>query len=616
MARRLLAAGMVACCAAAHSAPLQTAALADLSLEQLSNLVVSSVSGRSESLDRAPASVYVITGEEIRRSGRTSLPEVLRLAPNLDVAQVDANQYAISARGFNNPLANKLLVLIDGRAIYTPLFSGTFWEVQDVMLEDIERIEVISGPGATLWGANAVNGVINVLTRRADATQGVTASMRAGTTQNDVASRYGGALAGGGHYRVYGKAVRREDTRLEGGGSTGDAGEQAQGGFRADWGREGHGFTLQGDAYDGAVNGQGRDYSGLNVLARWSRDLGDGAALTVQGYFDRTTRNHFGLFKEDLETTDLDLRHALGRSGAHRLLWGLGVRHYDDSVTNSPGLAFLPANRGLDRRQVFLQDEIALGRDVELTLGGKVESNSYTGNEFLPSARLGWRLDPRRLLWASATRAVRAPSRIDREFFAPPVAGGPEFRSEIVKVYELGWRAQASRRVSYSVTLFHNDYERIRSAQLTPAGIEVTNDREGSAYGVEGWGTWNATDRLRFGAGFVSQRFDLRDRPGVAGLLPSGEGDDPPYWVKLRASVDLAARWQADFFLRHYATRPNPQVPDYTALDARVGWRPTRDAEISLMLQNLGERRHVEWGAPGARAELERAVFLQLRVGI
>ncbi len=616
MARTLLAAGLIAGCAAAHSAPLQTAGLADLSLEQLSNLVVSSVSGRNEPLDRAPASVYVITREEIRRSGRTSLPQVLRLAPNLDVARVDANQYAISARGFNNPLANKLLVLIDGRAVYTPLFSGTFWEVQDVMLEDIDRIEVISGPGATLWGANAVNGVINILTRRADATQGVTASVRAGTAQNDVASRYGGALSGGGHYRVYGKSVRRDSTSLEGGGSARDAGEQAQGGFRADWGREGHGFTLQGDAYDGAVNGQGRDYSGLNVLARWSRELDDGAALTVQGYFDRTTRNHFGLFKEDLDTMDLDLRHALARSGAHRFLWGVGVRHYEDSVTNSALLAFLPPSRDLDRRQVFLQDEIALRPDVELTLGGKVESNSYTGNEFLPSARLAWRVDAGRLLWASASRAVRAPSRIDRELFAAPLAGGPEFRSEIVKVYELGWRAQASRRLSYSLTLFHNDYERIRSVQATPAGIFVTNDREGSAYGVEGWGTWSATDRLRFGAGFVSQRFDLRDRPGVAGLLPSGEGNDPPYWVKLRATFDVAARWEADFSLRHAAARPDPQVPAYTALDARIGWRAAPDAEISLMLQNLGERRHVEWGVPGARSELERAVFLQLRVGL
>jgi iron complex outermembrane receptor protein len=618
--RALIAVAIAGSCwSAAHGAsPTITAGLADLSLEQLGSVVVSGVSGRDEPLSRAPASIYVITGEEIRRSGRNSLAEALRLAPNLDVARADANQYAITARGFNATLANKLLVMIDGRTVYTPLFSGTFWEAQDVMLEDIDRIEVISGAGATLWGANAVNGVINILTKRAADTQGVTASARAGTLQDDVASRYGGELAGG-HYRVYGKSVRRDATALGSGATLLDQGEQVQGGFRADWGRAGHGFTVQGDAYDGGVNGQGRDYSGLNLLGRWTRDLGGEAQLRVQGYYARAQRHHVGIFEEDLDTYDLDLQHALARWGAHRMLWGLGARRHQSSVRNSAVIAFLPEERELDRRHVFLQDEIALRRDLDLTLGGKLEYNTYTGNEFLPTARLGWRPGEGGLLWMSASRAVRAPSRVDRDLFAPlivpPLIGG-DARSEVVKVYEVGWRAQASRRVSYSATAFYNEYERIRTVQVTPAGLVVTNDREGSAYGVEAWGSWQATERARFSAGLVSQRFDLRDRPGVPGLLPSTEGNDPPYWMKLRASFDIARAWELDFDLRHYASRPGPHVPDYTALDARLGWRPARDAELSLVLQNLTDRRHGEWGSAASRAELERGAFVQLRVGL
>jgi iron complex outermembrane receptor protein len=618
--RALIAVAIAGSCwSAAHGAsPTLTAGLADLSLEQLGSVVVSGVSGRDEPLSRAPASIYVITGDEIRRSGRNSLAEVLRLAPNLDVARVDANQYAITARGFNNTLANKLLVMIDGRTVYTPLFSGTFWEAQDVMLEDIDRIEVISGAGATLWGANAVNGVINILTKRASATQGITASVRAGTSQNDGASRYGGELPGG-HYRVYGKAVRRENTVLGDGRAISDLGEQVQGGFRADWGRPGHGFTLQGDAYEGAAHGQGRDFSGLNVLGRLTRDLGDGAELRLQGYFSRTARQHVGVFEEDLDTYDFELQHGLERQGAHHVLWGMGARRHESATRNSALIVFQPETRELDRRHVFLQDEIALRPDLDLTLGGKLERNTYTGNEFLPTARLGWRPDEARLLWMSASRAIRAPSRVDRDLFSPltvpPLVGGSA-RSEVVKVYEIGWRAQASRRVSYSATAFYNEYERIRTIQATPAGLMVTNDREGSAYGVEGWATWHASDRARLSGGLVSQRFDLRDRAGVPGLLPSSEANDSPYWVKLRASFDVAPAWELDVFLRHYAARPDPQVPAYTAIDARVGWRLVRDAELSFALQNLTDRRHPEWGMAASRAELERGAFVQLRVGL
>lgn len=607
--------------AAAASERFQTArSLIDLSLEQLSNIVVTSVSRREEPLSRAAASIYVISAEDIRRSGASSLPEALRLAPNLQVARVDASQYAISARGFNSTIANKLLVLIDGRTVYTPLFSGTFWEVQDVMLEDVDRIEVISGPGATLWGANAVNGVINVITRPAADTQGSLASARAGTTGRDAAVRHGGAL-GSGHYRVYAKALRRDATVLSSGVSNNDRSDQARVGFRADWGRAGEGFTFQGDAYGGETNQVGvpaRDTAGLNLLARLTRDLGSGASLRAQAYYDRTYRHHPGVFKEHLDTLDFELQHGLAPAGRHRLLWGLGWRHHRDDVENSASFAFLPAERTLDQSHFFAQDEIALRPDLDLTLGAKLETNSYTGTELLPSARLGWRLSFRHFLWTALSRAVRAPSRIDREFFNPAtppflVAGGPDFRSEISRVFELGYRAQPVRAVSLSLTGFYHDHEHLRTLSPAPGGPVVANDLEGRTSGFEGWASWRPAQWWRLSGGFVRLHQSLRLRPGAVDLQsPASIGSDPDGWWKLRAQFDLGPAHELDVLVRHYDRLANRNVPAYTALDLRLGWTPRRDVEVSIGVENVLDPRHVEWG-PGA--EFEREAFVRLRLG-
>lgn len=609
--------------AASASESFQTArSLVDLSLEQLSNIVVTSVSRREEPLSRAAASIYVITAEDIRRSGASSLPEALRLAPNLQVARADASQYAISARGFNSTIANKLLVLIDGRTVYTPLFSGTFWDVQDVMLEDLDRIEVISGPGATLWGANAVNGVINVITRSAADTQAGLASARAGTTGRDAAVRHGGALAGG-HYRVYAKALRRDATALSSGVSNNDQADQVRLGFRADWGRAGHGFTFQGDAYGGETNQVGmppRDTAGLNLLARLTRDLGLGASLRAQAYYDRTYRNHPGVFKEHLETLDFELQHGLAPAGRHRLLWGLGWRHHRDDVENSASFAFLPAERTLDQSHFFAQDEIALRADLDLTLGAKLETNSYTGTEFLPSARLGWRLSSRQFVWTAVSRAVRAPSRIDRELFrpagpgVPELLGGPNFRSEISRVFELGYRAQPARQVSLSLTGFYHDHEHLRTLTETgPGAGVVANDLEGRTSGFEGWASWRPAQWWSLSGGFVRLHQSLSLRPGAVDLQsPASIGSDPEGWWKLRAQFDLGPAHELDVLVRHYERLDNRNVPAYTALDLRLGWTPRRDVEVSIGVQNVLDPRHVEWG-PGA--EFEREAFLRLRLG-
>jgi iron complex outermembrane receptor protein len=611
MMRTILALLLVACGGARAAAPVQTAAnLVDLSLEQLANISVSTVSGRDEPLSRAPASIYVITGEDIRRSGALSLPEALRLAPNLQVARPDANQYAITARGFNGTLANKLLVLIDGRTVYTPLFAGTFWEAQDVLLEDVERIEVISGPGATLWGANAVNGVINVITKRSGDTQGAMAALGTGKAQRDAAVRYGGAFDGG-HYRAYAKATRRDTTLLPGARPVGDQADLAQAGFRADWGRRADGFTLQGDLTGGQLGPVDRDFAGANLLGRWTRDLESRGSLAVQAYFARTTRHHTAIFKERLDTYDLHVQHGLRPLGRHRLLWGFGVRHHRDHVENISALRFLPADRNLNRTNLFVQDEIALREDLDLTLGAKVETNSYTGAEWLPSARIGWRFTPGQFVWSALSRAVRAPSRIDREFFQPGVAGGPEFESEISNVFELGYRAQPNSRVSLSLTGFHHDHDRLRSLAPAPGGAQVSNGREGRTSGFEGWATFRPADWARLSGGFVRQHQSLRVAPGAVDLAPSEVARDPRGWWKLRAAFDLGERTDLDFMVRHYDELPNNAVRDYTAVDMRVGWRVNHNVELSLLVQNLFDKGHVEW-SPGA--EHERGAYLKARV--
>ncbi len=598
--------------------------LADLSLEELANLEVTSVSRRAERLSDAPASIFVITGDDIRRSGATSLPEALRLAPNLEVARVDSRQYAISARGFNNTIANKLLVLIDGRTIYTPLFSGVFWDAQDTLLEDVDRIEVISGPGATLWGANAVNGVINVITRRATETQGTLLVAGAGNLERGVAARQGGKLGEEGAFRVYGKISDRDHTSRADGTSAQDSWDSGQAGFRADWGTAAGAFTLQGDAYRGTIDQAAAGdirISGGNLLARWARQLSGGDRVQVQAYFDNTEREIPGTFEERLNIFDVEFQHALRVGQQHAVIWGGGYRRADDHVSNTAALAFLPADRNLRWGNLFVQDEIALrGDQLRLTLGTKAQSNPYTGTEFLPSARIAWKPDASRLVWSALSRAVRAPARLDRELFVPRqppffLAGGPDFRSEISKVLEFGYRAQPSRRAAYSVTLFHSVHDHLRSLEPGPAGaLVIANKMEGKTDGIEAWGSLQAAERWRLSAGLLVLHQDLRLKPDSGDTMGiAAAGNDPRHQWNLRSSLDLPGRQEFDVMLRHVAPLPSPSVPGYTALDARYAWHFERGLEVALIAQNLFDRRHPEFGAAAARSEIERGLFLKLR---
>ena len=616
-------------CAALAALPLvsqgaialaQAPDLAELSLEQLTNITVTSASRRPERLSEAPASIFVISGNDIRRSGATTLGEALRLAPNLHVAAIDNNQYAASARGFNSTTANKLLVLIDGRTIYTPLFSGVFWDAQEVMLEDVERIEVISGPAATLWGANGVNGVINITTLSAAQTQGSLVAGYGGNQARGGAMRHGGALGESGHYRIYARYAELDAHRLATGASSRDESERKQAGFRADW-RQGGGdsVTLQGDTYRGEGNNLGglRSFSGSNLIGRWETKGEGGSSSRLQAYFDRTDRDHAGTFGETLDVFDVEYQRTSQPFAANTLVWGAGYRYASDHVRNSAALAFLPADRKLRWGNVFVQDEIGFQPSLQLTLGVKIETNPYTGHEWLPNARLAWQLSADHLLWGALSRALRAPSRIDRELFAPgrppyvALAGNETFQSEVANVAEIGYRAQVSRTASYSVTAFAHRFPNLRSVEAAASGPTLRNGIDGRVHGVEGWGSYRIGPQLRLDAGFVAMGHTLKVKPGVVDVRGfSALGNDPKRTAFARANWDFSPRHELDITVRHVGELPDPLVPSYTTVDARIGWRFSQALELSFTVRNATDRSYAQFGTLAARSEFERAFLL------
>jgi iron complex outermembrane receptor protein len=588
--------------------------LAELSLEELANVQVTSVSKHTQPLSKAPASVYVITAAEIRRSGATTIPEALRLAPNLHVARINAQNYAISARGFNHLLSNKLLVLIDGRAVYSPLFSGTFWSVQDVLLEDIDRIEVISGPGTTLWGANAVNGIINITTRSASETQGTLISVGAGNREAQAAVRYGGALKNGGSYRVYGKHSRHEGFLDEDTGVMAFDWERTQTGFRADWGRAASHLTVQGDAYTGDLEQTGSEedvtVAGVNLIGRLSLDLQENSQFLLQTYVDHAQRHHAGLFIEHLNTLDVEMRHSMALAQRHNLMWGGGYRYLSDNIENQAYM-FRPEDRTIQWGNLFIQDDIALHDRLQLTLGAKLERSSYTGWEFLPSFSLAWSLSDNQLLWTAWSRSVRSPSRAERDLHIPlqstlpegvrqyVLSGNDAFDSEIARVYELGYRAQLLPELSLSMTGFYGQYEKLRTLELNPegAGYIFENRADGTSYGVEAWSTWQAHERLRISAGLVAQELDkeFKDDRRDLSLGTSLATHDPQFYWMLKSSYQVSDRIELFSFLRHVAELPDTNVPAYTTLNLRLGWQATPNLNLSVVGQNLFSESHAEY---------------------
>ena len=601
--------------------------LKKLSIEELMNLEVTTVSKKEESVNQVPAAVHVITQEDIRRSAARSIPEALRLAPNLQVAQINSHDWAITARGFNGAIANKLLVMIDGRSVYTPLFSGVFWDVQDTFMEDIDRIEVVSGPGGTLWGANAVNGVINVVTKSAKQTAGGLVTATGGTERLAGGLRYGAKVTDDVSYRVYAKFFDRDSTVFANGANGQDDWRMGQAGFRTDWDiSDSSLLTVQGDGYGGRENqlAPGNvNLAGGNILARWTRTFSEDAQFTAQAYYDRTHRVVPNAFGEDLDTYDIDAQHRF-KIGEHQdILLGLGYRFTKDNVKNSPALAILPAKLERNVFSTFVQDEISVLPDrLALTLGSKFELNDYTGFEFQPSGRLRWN-NEKHVAWAAISRAVRTPSRIDRHFFVPGtppftlLAGGPEFDSEKLIAYELGYRVQPREDLYATVSTFFNDYNDLRSVRPGPPAM-VFNDIEGETYGAELEIMYQPLRWWRLSAGYTWIEEHLRVKPGQVDINAGrAETSDPEQQILLRSAWDLPRNFQLDVIGRFvdqlqtvFGGPPAGAVSSYIQLDVRLGWTPRKDLELAIIGQNLLDDRHPEFGVPSPlRHEIERGVY-------
>lgn len=610
---------------------------------------VTSVAKQPQPYAQAPAAIQVVTGEEIRRSGASSIPEALRLADNLNVAQVNSSSWAISARGFNASVGNKLLVLMDGRSIYSPLFSGVLWNMQDYLLEDINRIEVVSGPGGSLWGANAVNGVINITSKSAKDTQGFYSEAGGGNWLEDfVGARYGGTLASNVYYRVYGKYFDRGAEVYADGSSAHDQWNHGQGGFRIDTDYASQNqFTLQGDIFGANINtvpgGQGTPAaegtsSGGNVLARLTHTFTDDSAMSLQLYYDH---NHLaapfqsfppfgvpsGTLYDDLDTYDLEFEHHFALGTWNRIVWGFGYRFTHDKVQDAPLVAFVPNTLNQNLYSTFLQDEIELRDNVFFTIGSKFEHNDYTGYEYEPSARIRWDVSDKQMVWAAVSRAVRTPSRYDRDLLEPgpgyPAFLGTrnsDFQSETVIAYELGYRAQLGDKVSTTLSVFYNDYDHLRSINFengTSLPLVFQNNLEGYTYGFELTADYQILDWWRLHGGYDFLEEDIQVKPGQTDLNNAlNETADPQNQVFLRSSMDLPWRTALDVGFRWIDTVHNNNgstagtIPAYAEMDARLAWQATKNLEISVVGQNLLQDQHPESGYPGSSQEqIVRSVF-------
>jgi iron complex outermembrane receptor protein len=611
--------------------------LTQLSLAQLADLVVTTVSKKPEKRTRVAAAVHVITAEDIRRSGVKSFPEALRLAPGVQVARATSSQWAIGIRGFASTLSRSLLVLMDGRSVYTPLFAGVYWDVQHTLLEDVARIEVVRGPGGTLWGANAVNGVVNLITKSAKETHGLYVEGGLGSEERGfVGARYGGS-AGSADYRVYAEYFDR-DAGFHPDGHDFDAWHMAQAGFRIDWGAaETHGLTLQGDLYDGR-EGQSKAVTsfsppftttveddarltGGNLLGRFEHAFANGSKLSALVYYDRTERVEANL-SEFRDTFDLDVQHRFSPFQRHDVVWGVGYRVTADKTDGRPTPFFDPADRTDQLVSAFAQDEVTLAEDrLFLTFGAKAERNDYTGFELQPSGRLLWHLRGRQDAWAAVSRAVRTPSRADTDQIQTVLvdARGPlfvraqgdeHFRSESAIVYEAGYRAQPLGRLALDVAGFYHSHHDLLGGRLGTPFVETTppppriiipvlfgNLLEGEAYGAEVWTDARPLARWRLSGSYTYLRVDVRPQAPTPGLTPdSSEGSSPRHQFNVRSTLDLPARVELDASFRYVGELPALKVPSYTSLDMRLAWRPSPRIEVAAVGQNLLDPRHREFG--------------------
>jgi iron complex outermembrane recepter protein len=617
-----------------------------MSMEDLMNMQVTSVSKRTQKVADAAAAIFVITQEDIRRSGATSIPEALRLVPGLEVARIDENKWAIGSRGFNGRFDNKLLVLIDGRSVYTPLFSGVYWNIQDVMLEDLDRIEVIRGPGATLWGANAVDGVINIITKPAASTQSGIITAGGGTEERGVGgARYGSKIGDATHYRIYGKYFDWGPSNFASGATAHDGWDAIRGGFRADWTPAGaNSLTLQGDMYRSNYNEtltvptlsspysntfpNNGVYSGGNILARWNHTT-EGGSMSLQAYYDNTTTVDHSLFEDHQNIFDIDFQDSFHAGNRQQIVWGMGYRSILDHNSSSFTVSVQPNQVNLNQFSTFLQDEISLvDNRLRLTVGSKLEHNTFTGFEVEPNARLLWTLTPNQSVWTAVSRAVRTPAlteeglRLNSQVIPPgtpanpypfpavaAVFGSRQFGSEDLLAYEFGYRMQATTNLSFDIATFYNSYSNLRSAEPgtpypegspVPTDIVVpfvaSNKMSGGTYGLELFADWKVIPKWRLSGSYSYLQMDIHKNSNSqdpTADIPNGAS--PRHQWYLRSSIDLPKHFDEDTTLRFVDHLSGLNLPGYYSLDAHLGWRPVRNLELSIGGQNLLNNQHLEF---------------------
>ncbi len=647
----------------------------DMSLEDLLNVEITSAARKSQRINDVAAAVFVITREDIERSGATSIPEALRLAPGVNVARQANNRWAVSVRGFNSRFSNKLLVLMDGRSMYSQLFSGVVWEVEDTLLEDIDRIEVIRGPGAAMWGANAVNGVINIITRRARDTQGNLLVAGAGSEEGAFGSFRHGLPVGEGHLRFWGKGFARDESVTPAGQAANDYWRASRVGFRGDWPTGGgHRLTLSGQAYHGSTGDSWQipDISapsgmtranmrqkarGGFLLARNEWALQGGSEAAVQAYVATGEQETVGAFKEQRNTLDVDFQHRLLVGERHDLIWGLGYRYSRDDIGSAGMFNIQPQQRSFRLASAFIQDEISLLPDtLRLLLGLRLEDNSFSGFAPLPNARMIWTPSAYQSLWAAVSRAMRIPSRIDldaavdggvipaRSALNPTpfpvlirnVPSGRDVANETLAAYELGWRHQLDPTLSVDLALFYNRYDVLRGLMsgapqlvLAPAqpyllqSVIPDDSVKARTRGVELAIDWYPQSWWRIQPIYSYLDLQATSKSGDSASLLSAatlNDSDPRHQWSLRSSMSLPRRQQFDLWLRHVGKLGNSgsaaYVAAYTTLDLRYAWRPTRDLEVSLVGQNLldGQRpESVSNLLPSLNLEIQRGYYLKAR---
>lgn len=642
-------------------------ALKTLTLEQLGEIEVTAASKEPEEVWRTPAAISVITQEEIRRSGDTSLPETLRRVPGLEVARIDSSSWAVGIRGFGSAFSKSVLVLIDGRNVYTPLFAGVNWRLQHLLLEDIDRIEVIRGPGGTVWGTNAVNGVINIVTTNSKNSSAGSVSLGAGNVdQGSGGFRYKGNLGRSTTYRAYGMAFGRgPEFHID--RDTFDDWQFGQAGFRLDWdSRRGNTVTVQGDLYKGEIGERENiayysppasvnvdspeDVSGGNLLTQWRHELPRGSDFRVQAYYDRTYRLGSQL-GETRNTFDIDFIHHLGAVPRQDIIWGIGARWSpSDLIQTVATVDFEPHHQSDNIYSAFLQDEFAIVRDnLSLTVGSKFEHNIYTGWETQPNARLTWTPGLHQTLWAAVTRAVRSPSRIDEDiqltqlFTTVPlpvylrVVGNPKFVSETLLGYEFGYRKLLTARLYADIALFHNDQNHLTSFgspsisfESTPpplrevATIPWVNGLKGNTDGAEISPDWRSTNWLQFKASYSYLNLHVKNRPGNAdtATIQTDEGSSPRHQVMLQSLVNLPKGFEFDPSYRYVSAlpaqsssnQPTDFVKAYNSMDVRIGWHLRKEFDLSIAGQDLFQPNHAEFGGdPGPLVRIKRSVYAQLK---